>query len=328
MEHVTPAQFNTSVRPMNPQIRRRLEKQHYAIVGEHSAVKLCHWTKQSLLHQRHCYKQEFYGIQSHRCLQMTPAVNQCTHSCLFCWRYQGFTEQSITHADDPKFILEESIQAQRRLLTGFKGDPRCDLNKWKEAQDPNMVACSLSGEPTLYPHLGEFFHECHKKNMTTFLVTNGTTPDVLKNLDPLPTQLYVSIVAPNEELYKKICSPLIPNGWDKIKETLEILPSLDTRTVIRHTLIEGWNMNPDHIKQYAKLDRIASPNFIEPKGFVLVGSSRKHFNLSNMPSHESIKSFGVALGKEMGYAFTNEKEDSRVVLLSSSKQKERIVQQD
>lgn len=310
---------------MNDELRKRLEKQRYGIVGEHSAVKLCHWMKQSLLHKRHCYKQEFYGISSHRCLQMTPAVNQCTHTCLFCWRYQGFIEQQIEKSDDPQFILDGAIEAQRRLLTGFKGDPRCDLKKWDEAQEPNMVACSLSGEPTLYEHLGGFFEACHKKNMTTFLVTNGTTPEVLANLDPLPRQLYVSIVAPNKETYKKICSPLIPDGWERIMETLELLPSLGTRTVIRHTLIDGWNMSSDDIKEYAVLDTIGSPDFIEPKGYVLVGSSRKHLTLSNMPSHEAIKTFSLALGNEIGYELTNEKEDSRVALLSSSKQRERIV---
>jgi tRNA wybutosine-synthesizing protein 1 len=313
---------------MNSELRRRLEKQHYALVGDHSAVKLCHWMKQSLMHNRHCYKQEFYGIQSHRCLQMTPAVNQCTHTCLFCWRYKGFTEQHIAHSDDPSWILEQSIQAQRRLLTGFKGDPRCNLKKWNEAQDPNMVACSLSGEPTLYPHLDDFFDACHKKKMTTFLVTNGTTPKILRDLDPLPKQLYVSIVAPTEEVYRRLCSPLIPDGWEKIKETLEILPSLQTRTVIRHTLIDGWNMNPDHVHEYAKLDAIASPDFIESKGFVLVGASRNHLNLANMPSHGNIKSFSLRLGQELSYTLTNEKEDSRVALLSKSIKNEKIVQQD
>jgi len=87
-------------------------------------------------------------------------------------------------------------------------------------------------------------------------------------------------------------------------------------------------MDTDHIHQYAKLDTIASPDFIEPKGFVLVGSSRNHFNLDNMPSHDSIKSFTIALGEELGYTFTNEKEDSRVALLSKSTKKEKIVQQD
>ena len=309
---------------MNPELRKILEKQHYALIGEHSGVKLCHWMRQSLLFQRECYKQSFYGIESHRCLQMTPAINQCTHMCLFCWRFQNFTEQEFTNVDDPEFILENAIEAQRKLITGFKGDDRCDQTKWKEANHPNMVACSLSGEPTLYPRLGEFFEACHKKGITTFLVTNGTQPEALENLDPLPTQLYVSIVAPDENLYKKLCSPLISDGWKKLNQTLELLPSLNTRIVIRHTLVKKWNMDDRYIKDYAKLDEKASPMLIEPKGYVFVGYSRKRMTLANMPSHDSIKQFGAKLAEYLGYELTMEKPDSRVVLLTNSPKKVRI----
>jgi tRNA wybutosine-synthesizing protein 1 len=236
--------------------------------------------------------------------------------CLFCWRHQGFTEKEFKDIDEPKYILDKSIEAQRRLITGFKGDDRCDQRKWKEANDPNMVACSLSGEPTLYPKLGEFFEECHKKGMTTFLVTNGTNPEALENLDPLPRQLYVSVVAPNKEVYKKICSPLISDGWEKLNHTLELLPSLDTRVVIRHTLVGGWNMDDKYVKEYAGLDEKASPLFIEPKGYVFVGYSRKRMNLSNMPSHSSICDFGGKLAECLGYELVMEKPDSRVVLLA------------
>jgi tRNA wybutosine-synthesizing protein 1 len=303
---------------MNPQLRKRLEKQQYGIVGEHSAVKLCHWMKQSLLHQRHCYKQEFYGIKSHRCLQMTPTINHCNHSCLFCWRYQGFTEHQITHPDEPVYILDQSILEQQRLITGFKGDDRCDLKKWEEANHPNMVACSLSGEPTLYPQLDEFFEECHKRNMTTFLVTNGTHPEVLESLNPLPKQLYISLIAPTKDIYNKLCVPSVENGWDKIQKTLELIPSLDTRTVIRHTLVNDWNIDRKYIKSYASSIKKANPLFIEPKGYVFVGSSRQRMNLSNMPTHEDVKNFGLQLAKETGYDLINEKEDSRVVLLSKT----------
>jgi tRNA wybutosine-synthesizing protein 1 len=309
---------------MNTELRKILQKQRYAIVGNHSGVKLCHWMRQSLLFKRECYKQTFYGIQSHRCLQMTPAINQCTHMCLFCWRHQGFTEKEFKGIDDPTYILDKSIESQRRLITGFKGDERCDQKKWNEANDPNMVACSLSGEPTLYPKLGAFFEECHKRDMTTFLVTNGTNPDALEKLYPLPTQLYVSIVAPNKEVYKKVCSPLISDGWEKIMQTLELLPSLDTRTVIRHTLVQGWNMDDTYIKQYAKLDELASPMFIEPKGYVFVGYSRKRMNLSNMPSHESVNHFGTKLADCLGYDLSMEKADSRVVLLTEQQKIARI----
>ena len=235
--------------------------------------------------------------------------------CLFCWRHQGFTEKELKKVDDPVYILDEAIKAQQQLITGFKGDERCDQQKWRKANTPTMVACSLSGEPTLYPRLSEFFEECHKRGMTTFLVTNGTKPEALSALDTLPKQLYVSLVAPTKNVYKRLCSPLISNGWEKILQTLELLPSLTTRTVIRHTLIQGWNMDEKFIQAYAKLDDHANPDFIEPKAYVFVGYSRKRMHLSHMPSHENIRLFTRKLRDELGYVFAQEKPSSRVTLL-------------
>lgn len=309
---------------MNLELKKILTKQHYALIGNHSGIKLCHWMRQSLLHNRECYKQTFYGIQSHQCLQMTPTLNHCTHMCLFCWRFQNFTEQKIQQIDEPEYILENAIQAQQKLITGFKGDPRCNQTKWNQANHPTMLACSLSGEPTLYPRLGELFDLCHKKGITTFLVTNGTTPETLEQLTPLPKQLYISITAPTEELYKKICAPLIPNGWNKINKTLELLPSLDTRTVIRHTLVENWNLHTKYIPYYATLDKKADPLFIEPKAYVFVGYSRKRMTLANMPSHTKIKKFSTQLANELSYQTLMEKPDSRVVLLGKDPKKRQI----
>jgi tRNA wybutosine-synthesizing protein 1 len=306
---------------MKPELQKILKKQHYAVVGKHSAVKLCHWMRQSLLFKRECYKQTFYGIQTHRCLQMSPTINNCTHMCLFCWRFQSFTEKDLKDIDEPEFILNNAIESQRKLITGFKGDQRCDQKKWKEANKPNMLACSLSGEPTLYPKLGQFFDLCHKRRITTFLVTNGTTPEILEKLDPLPKQLYVSVVAPNKQVYKKICSPIVTNGWEKLNKTLELLPSLDTRTVLRHTLVNNWNMNEKYMEDYKKLDNKANPMFIEPKGYVFVGYSRKRMDLSSMPSHNHVLDFSKKLSELLGYEYIMEKPDSRVVLLGKNPDK-------
>ena len=147
---------------------------------------------------------------------------------------------------------------------------------------------------------------------------------MLEKLDPLPKQLYISIVAPNKNLYKKICSPLIPDGWEKIIKTLELIPSLDTRTVIRHTLVNKWNMDTKFIKNYSRLDKIASPLFIEPKGYVFVGYSRKRMTISNMPSHNSVRDFGIALANNLDYKLIMERADSRVVLLSKKEKTERF----
>jgi tRNA wybutosine-synthesizing protein 1 len=302
---------------MNQDTVELLKRQGYKVVGNHTGVKLCHWLKQKLVHNRACYKEHFYGIDSHRCLQMTPTIDQCNQNCLFCWRVQSFSDDKTNEWDDPSDILARSLEAQKALTTGFKGDERCNMDYWNEAQSPNQVAISLSGEPTFYPRLGEFIKDCHKRGMTTFLVTNGTTPKMLEKLSPLPTQLYVTIAAPNKKIHDRLCAPHFPKAWELLQETIELLPSLDTRTVIRHTLVEGWNMGRE--EDYARLDLKAEADFIEPKGYVFVGSSRQRMKIENMPSHQKVNEFATALSKLTGYEILDQREESRVVLMGSGK---------
>nr|XP_023915154.1 S-adenosyl-L-methionine-dependent tRNA 4-demethylwyosine synthase-like [Quercus suber] len=51
---------------VTPAIRASLEKQGYKIIGSHSGVKICRWTKSQLRGRGGCYKHSFYGIESHR----------------------------------------------------------------------------------------------------------------------------------------------------------------------------------------------------------------------------------------------------------------------
>ncbi len=307
---------------MDSNTRRLFERQGYKIVGAHSAVKLCHWMRQKLIHGRPCYKEYFYGIECHRCLQMSPTLEQCNQNCLFCWRLQSFSGWDFERIDEPEDLLEKSIEAQRSLVSGFKGDERCDQGMWEEARNPNQVAISLTGEPTLYPRLSEFIEVCEGKGMTTFLVTNGTTPKVLEKLDPLPTQLYITLAAPNKKIHEKLCAPMGERSWQKLNKSLELLPSLDTRTVIRLTLVDGWNIGWE--EQYSKLIEKAQPDFVEPKAYVFVGASRERLKIENMPSHETVKEFGKRLARRLGYETISERADSRVLLLSSGKTAPRI----
>lgn len=297
---------------MDENYRNLLIKQQYRIYNDHAAVKLCHWMKESLVRGRCCYKQDFYGISSHRCLQMTPAINECSHMCTFCWRVQEH-DFDIGEWAEPKEMLDALIEHQRKLITGFKGDSRVSKEMFEEAWNPNQVAISLAGEPITYPYLSDFLKECHKRNMTTFMVTNGTYPDRLLELDELPRQLYVTVAAPNEEIYKKICRPKESDCWSRLMRTLEILPSLDTRTVIRHTLVKDINMCD--VDEYARLDKIADPVLIEPKGYVFVGGSRMRLSMANMPSMDEIRKFSSDLGDLVGMEIIKERADSRVVLL-------------
>jgi tRNA wybutosine-synthesizing protein 1 len=311
---------------VDPDSVKILSRQQYRLVGpgKHSAVKLCHWMRQKLLHGRPCYKEDFYGIQCHRCLQLTPAVSSCNHSCLFCWRFHPEGGEGLALDDDPEVIVEEAIAAQRTLISGFKGDERCDKALFSEAREPNQAAISLSGEPTLYPNLGGLIEVLTRRGFTTFLVTNGTLPKALERLDPLPTQLYVTVAAPNEEIYGRLCVPRMENGWALLRETLELLPSLKTRTVIRHTLVEGWNVGWED--DYARLDAVAQPMFIEPKGYVFVGDSRQRMGVRNMPSHERVRLFSERLITALGgYELLAERVDSRVVTLTRDRARAKII---
>ncbi len=291
-----------------------LERQGYRIVGEHSAVKLCHWLKSEIAGGPGCYKESFYGIRSHRCLQMTPTADACNLNCLFCWRAQEWGADRLSHVDAPEDLLQGAVESQRILISGFKGDPRVDRGMFIEACHPDQVAISLTGEPTLYKRLGELIDVCHRRGMTTFLVTNGTTPSILRDLNPLPKQLYVTISAPNEEIYERLCIPGSGNQWRNLNETLEILPSLDTRTVLRQTLVDRWNLG--HEEEYARLIGRAAPDYIECKAYMFVGRSRQRLSMENMPPHMSIRQFSQRLSVATGYGVVNEREDSRVVLLS------------
>jgi len=294
-------------------------KQGYRIVGkhQHSAVKICRWARESLRHDRTCFKQKWYGIESHRCLQCTPALFWCTHGCEFCWRAVSATLGSDMKGfpiDEPAEIIEGLIKYQKLLLTGFKGNFKVDKKKWKEAQNPTNAAISLAGEPTLYPKLSELIKEFHKRKMTTFLVTNGTMPERLKSLEKEPTQLYISLCAPDEETYRKIHNPLIRGGWKKLNESLELMNSFDCKTVIRLTLVKNLNMKST--EKYAKLIEKANPDFIEPKGYMWVGESQNRLKKENMPFHEDVVSFAKELEEFTAYKIKDDFKPSRVVLLT------------
>jgi tRNA wybutosine-synthesizing protein 1 len=306
---------------MDEKAKSVLEKQQYAFTGRHSAVKLCTWTKKALRGQGHCYKQQFYGIQSHRCVQMTPTVNYCQNRCIFCWRPTELTEGMEIPAgkadepiDTPEDIIKNCLIKQKKLLSGFGGYEKVDLKKLKESQQPKHFAISLSGEPTIYPKLNELIRELHQQNYTTFVVSNGMLPDRLAEIEP-PTQLYLSVDAPNEELFKKIDQPMLKDGWQRLGKSLAVLKKLNkkTRTALRLTMIKGLNMvEPE---EWANLIKIAEPMFVEIKAYMFVGFSRQRLKMENMPQHAEVREFALEIAKHCDYQIVDEKKESRVVLM-------------
>ena len=59
--------------PVSSPTYAALIKQGYAIIGSHSGVKICRWTKSALRGRGSCYKYSFYGIKNHLCMETTPS---------------------------------------------------------------------------------------------------------------------------------------------------------------------------------------------------------------------------------------------------------------
>lgn len=301
---------------LNKKQVEKLESSGYRFVGSHNhaAAKICHWTKQSILDKGVCYKEKFYGIESHRCLQMAPAVPNCQQKCEFCWRDLSYTQtQWEGEYDDPKTIIDEAVKAQNNLLCGFFGNNKANKEKLEESKTPTNAAISLAGEPMLYPEIDELIAEFNRRNFTTFVVSNGQCVDKLKNLENEPYQLYLSLDAPTKKIYNDVCQPQISEGWDNLNQSLDTLASFNSRTCIRTTCVKGRNMtNPE---KYAELIKKASPDFVEIKAYMCVGSSRHRLTPDNMPTFDEVKSFAQKIGENCGKKIVNESEVSRVVLL-------------
>jgi len=301
-------------------LKKKLARQRYHFIGNLAAIKACRWMHESLTKGKVCYKQSFYGVSSHRCIQLSPSPFHCTQRCTFCWRMQpddvraAWNELELKNPDDPEQIAVAAVEEQKRLVSGYKGNPMVQRQRYEEACDPRHVAISLAGEPTLYPQLGSLIGCFRQRGLTSFLVTNGTKPDGLARLEVEPTQLYVTLAAPCEEVYQTVCNPLVRDGWRSLKIALEVLGTFSCPTVIRLTLAKGLNMLMP--EAYSRLILSSAATYVEAKAYMHVGYSTLRLGFQNMPSHSEIMAFAAELSRLTGYNLIDQQRESRVALLS------------
>lgn len=302
-----------------PERLDRYQKAGYRIIGHHmhSGIEICRWTKTRMRGERNCYK-SVYGIRSHRCIQMTPTLDFCTFSCQFCWRSFGPDRfRSEGSWDSPEVIVEQMIEAQRKLLVGFGGNPKTPREVFEEAMEPSHVAISLDGEPTLYPHLPELIREIKSRGMTAFLVTNGTMPHRLKELlekDAEPTNLYISVYASNSSDYQEVTRSFVPDAWDRVQESLGLIRQFKSaRTIFRMTLVRGLNLK-DPVG-YSNLISRSEPGFVELKGYSWLGESKKRLAEEAMPNMSELEDFSDEVARLTGYEVKARDKKSRVIVM-------------
>jgi len=284
----------TNKQKVTPAMRASLTKQGYRVLGSHSGVKLCRWTKSMLRGRGGCYKHTFYGIMSFQCMEMTPSL-ACANKCTFCWRHHtnpvGKQWKWVT--DKPDFILKSAIKEHQKLIKIMTGVPGVKKERLNEAKTIKHCALSLVGEPIMYPHINEYLTLLHSKAISSFLVTNAQFPKKIVSLKPV-TQLYVSVDAPTKEALKKIDRPLFKDFWTRFIDSLTALKDKKQRTVYRLTLVKGENMI--NIPDYARLISLGLPSFIEIKGVTFCGKSEaSNMRMDNVPFHFEVKHFAKKL---------------------------------
>ena len=275
-----------------------LKKEGYKLIGTHSAVKLCRWTKHQLRGRGGCYKHTFYGITSYQCMEATPSL-ACANKCVFCWRHHKnpVGKEWRWKTDDPYYIVDEAVQTHIHMIKETRGIPGVQLDRWKEAHTVRHCALSLVGEPIMYPRIDELLGELHRRQISTFLVTNGQHPTAIGSIRPI-TQLYVSVDAPTEQSLIAIDRPLFQDAWDRLRLSLSSLKDKGQRTVARLTVVKGWNS--DEISGYAELIAMGQVSLVEVKGVTFCGKSdASNLNMTNTPWHHEVVDLTRTLMNEL-----------------------------
>lgn len=311
---------NLSREMVTPMQRKALVKEGYKIIGTHSAVKLCRWTKHQLRGRGGCYKHTFYGITSYQCMETTPSL-ACANKCVFCWRHHKNPVGRVWRwkTDEAEVLVNGSIERHQNMIKELKGLPGLIQSRWEEAFTVRHCALSLVGEPIMYPHINEFCRELHKRHISSFLVTNAQFPEKIAALEPI-TQLYVSVDAATKEALQAVDRPLFKDFWERFLACLEELKRKGQRTVYRMTLVKSYNM--DELDNYAELINIGKPDFIEVKAVTYCGKSDgSDLTMKNVPWHQEVRDFCAALCERVSgeYGLAAEHAHSTCVLLAKKK---------
>jgi tRNA wybutosine-synthesizing protein 1 len=218
--------------------------------------------------------------------------------------------------DNPKEIMDGCIEEQRKILQGFAGNSKTSAKKFYTAMRPRHVAISLCGEPMLYPYLGDLIDDINSRKMSSFLVTNGSLPQKINALlenDQQPTQMYMTLAAPDEETLRKTSFPFFNDAWERLMKSSMLLQNF-RRSVIRLTLVRNLNFHSP--EKYAQIIEKSAPDFVEVKSFMAVGGAQGRLPYDSMLSQDEIDEFASIIEKNSSYKISDKQKESRVALLT------------
>jgi tRNA wybutosine-synthesizing protein 1 len=121
-------------------------------------------------------------------------------------------------------------------------------------------------------------------------------------------------------MFHAINRPLHKDAWERWWESLRFLATVDTRTVLRMTLIRGRNDGGDFVDEFAKMMVEGNPHFIELKSYMHVGMSTERLERGDMLDMDEIRGYANNLCAAMpSFYVMDESEISRIVVLQNSR---------
>jgi len=177
----------------------------------------------------------------------------------------------------------------------------------------------------MYPKLPKLIRYLRSLPATKsiFLVTNGQEPEMLQRLkdeDSLPTQIYLSTNASNRKVFYLVNRPRHRDAWERWWKSLRFLSNVNTRTVLRMTIIKQYNDAVNFVDEFADMILQGNPHFVELKSYMHIGMSTERLKAENMLEMSEIRSLSHNLCSKLKcFSTMDESEISRIVVLQNLK---------
>ena len=99
-----------------------------------------------------------------------------------------------------------------------------------------------------------------------------------------------------------------------------MLANLNTRTVLRVTLIKDWNDSEEMISGFASIFEKSNVHFVELKSYMHIGRSTNRLEYENMVEMNDVRKFSEEIvEKSDRFEVMDESEISRIVVLQNKK---------
>ncbi len=147
-------------------------------------------------------------------------VAGCNMNCFFCHNSELLQPKEIRlNWDRLRHVLRSSRE------------------QWVDA------VCISGGEPTLHPQLPELIEQIKSLGFRVKLDTNGTSPDVLKQVLPQLDYVAMDYKAPLARYGEISGRPALDT--DRIVESVSLISRADIEYEFRTTVIEDWHTEDD-----------------------------------------------------------------------------------